>query len=108
MEQEEADEMRRKRTRSEAIPFVVPMEGREYEFHNFPFVAIGNQVDREKRIVHQNDALAWTQGKGGIPFFECSAKDSLDVNKAFECVARNAVEHKDDLAEKHGEKGQSE
>lgn len=62
---------------------------------NFPFVVIGNKVDKEERVVPQKKALAWTQGKGDIPFFECSAKDSLNVDKAFECVARNALSHED-------------
>ena len=63
---------------------------------NFPFVVIGNKVDREERIIRQKNVLAWTQGIGDIPFFECSAMDSLNVDKAFECVARNALSYKEE------------
>eukprot|EP00694_Reclinomonas_americana_P008159 EC799865.1.p1 GENE.EC799865.1~~EC799865.1.p1 ORF type:complete len:180 (+),score=71.38 EC799865.1:30-569(+) len=62
---------------------------------NFPFVVIGNKVDKDERMVTQKRALSWCQSKGDIPFFECSAKDALNVDKAFECVARNALKHED-------------
>jgi len=38
---------------------------------NFPFVVLGNKIDREgKRVVSQTRALAYCQGKGGVPYFE--------------------------------------
>jgi len=58
---------------------------------NFPFVVLGNKVDLESRIVSQKRALAWCQSKGEIPFFETSAKDNINVEQAFEVIARNAL-----------------
>ena len=75
---------------------------------SFPFVVVGNKVDREERVVPQKKALAWTQGKGDIPFFECSAKDTLNVDKAFECVARSALAFADWKEEHDGESDEEE
>jgi len=67
---------------------------------NFPFVVLGNKIDREnERVVSQRRALAWCQEKGGIPYFETSAKEAINVEQAFQNVARNALkqEAEDDL-----------
>ncbi|KAJ1919258.1 hypothetical protein H4219_002110 [Mycoemilia scoparia] len=61
---------------------------------NFPFVVIGNKIDVEesKRMVSQKRAMAWCQSKGGIPFFETSAKEATKVEEAFQAIAKIAVE----------------
>lgn len=59
---------------------------------SFPFVVLGNKVDKEpERRVQLNKAQAWTRSKGEIPLFECSAKDSVNVEEAFQEIARRAL-----------------
>lgn len=57
----------------------------------FPFVVIGNKVDLESRAVSAKRAQQWCQIKGDIPYFECSAKEALNVEQAFNAVARAAL-----------------
>mmetsp|Transcript_74373 Transcript_74373/g.174560 ORF Transcript_74373/g.174560 Transcript_74373/m.174560 type:complete len:205 (-) Transcript_74373:117-731(-) len=66
----------------------------------FPFVVLGNKIDLENaRVVSQKRAIAWCQAKGSIPYFETSAKESINVEQAFQTIARNALkqETEDDL-----------
>ena len=35
----------------------------------------------------------WCVAKGGIPYFETSAKDDVNVDSAFQCIARNALKN---------------
>lgn len=80
----------------------------------FPFVLVGNKVDmsegqRQVRVplhfdgpdwanwvlhlqVSQKRAIAWCQDKGGIPYFETSAKEAINVEQAFQGAAKNALE----------------
>ena len=58
---------------------------------NFPFVVLGNKVDLDGRTVPQKRALAWCQAKGNIPYFETSAKEAINVEQAFQVIARNAL-----------------
>ena len=57
---------------------------------SFPFVVLGNKVDMDesKRVISSKRAQAFCQSKGGIPYFETSAKEALNVEQAFEgeCV----------------------
>jgi Ras-related protein Rab-7A len=58
----------------------------------FPFVVLGNKIDLEnQRVVSQKRALAWCQAKGGLPYFETSAKEAINVEQAFIAVARQAL-----------------
>ena len=61
---------------------------------NFPFVVLGNKVDVEesKRVVSQKRAMAWCQSKGNIPYFETSAKEAINVEQAFQTIAKNALQ----------------
>ncbi|KAI8595088.1 hypothetical protein EDD21DRAFT_392112 [Dissophora ornata] len=61
---------------------------------NFPFVVIGNKIDMEesKRVISQKRALAWCQSKGNIPYFETSAKEAINVEQAFQEIAKNALQ----------------
>src|ERR1700761_3705404 len=56
----------------------------------FPFGGLGNKVDGDesKRVISSKRAAAFCQSKGGIPYFETSAKEALNVEQAFEgeCV----------------------
>ncbi|EEB08010.1 GTPase Ypt7 [Schizosaccharomyces japonicus yFS275] len=64
----------------------------------FPFILIGNKVDVEeqKRMVSKAKALAFCQAKGDIPYYETSAKDAINVQEAFEAVARLALANADE------------
>jgi len=64
---------------------------------NFPFVVIGNQVDKDSRVVSQKRALSWCNSKGNIPYYETSAKDGINVEQAFQVVAKNAIKKDNDI-----------
>jgi len=69
--------------------FLIQASPREPE--NFPFVGIGNKIDLENRSITQKRANQWCQAKGGIPYFECSAKEAINVEQAFQSVAKAAL-----------------
>lgn len=46
--------------------------------------------------VTQKRALAWCQSKGNIPYFETSAKEAINVEQAFQTIAKNALEQDQD------------
>ena len=55
-------------------------------------MALGNKVDKEsERRVQPSRAQAWTRSKDEMPLFECSAKDSTNVEEAFQEIARSAL-----------------
>ncbi|CAJ1933488.1 unnamed protein product [Sphenostylis stenocarpa] len=61
---------------------------------NFPFVVIGNKIDIDggnSRVVSEKKARAWCASKGNIPYFETSAKEGINVEEAFQCIAKNAL-----------------
>ncbi|KAB5541428.1 hypothetical protein DKX38_014402 [Salix brachista] len=61
---------------------------------NFPFVVLGNKVDVDggnSRVVSEKKARAWCASKGNIPYFETSAKEGINVEEAFQCIAKNAL-----------------
>ena len=49
-------------------------------------VVIGNKIDVEenKRVISSKRAMTFCQSKGGIPYFETSAKEAVNVEQAFE------------------------
>ena len=75
--------------------FLIQASPRDPE--SFPFVVIGNKTDlgEGKREVSAKRGQAWAREKGGLPYFECSAKEGSGVLEAFECVARNAMGNQD-------------
>jgi Ras-related protein Rab-7A len=64
---------------------------------SFPFVVIGNKIDVEesKRMISSKRAMTFCQSKGGIPYFETSAKDAINVEQAFEVIAKQALAQED-------------
>ena len=66
---------------------------------NFPFVVLGNKIDVEggtTRVVTEKKAKAWCTSKGGIPYFETSAKEDYNVDAAFQCIAKNALKNENE------------
>ncbi|XP_027002309.1 ras-related protein rab7 [Tachysurus fulvidraco] len=64
---------------------------------NFPFLVLGNKIDLENRQVTTKRAQAWCQSKNNIPYFETSAKEAINVEQAFQTIARNALKQETDL-----------
>jgi len=69
--------------------FLVQASPRDPE--NFPFVVLGNKIDLENRAITTKRAQQWCQGKNNIPYFETSAKEAINVEQAFQTIARNAL-----------------
>ena len=58
----------------------------------YPFVLLGNKCDKVgDRKVQEAKIKQFCEAKGNIPYFETSAKDSTNVDKAFEEVGRLAL-----------------
>ncbi|VDI22407.1 Ras-related protein Rab-7A [Mytilus galloprovincialis] len=50
---------------------------------NFPYIVIGNKIDKENRLVTKEEAMKWCKKNGNIPYMETSAKDGTNVEEAF-------------------------
>lgn len=58
----------------------------------FPFVVIGNKADDGvTRVVSREQAVEWCKNHS-IPYYETSARNAVNVNEAFEAVARRVRE----------------
>ncbi|XP_073942549.1 RAS oncogene family member Rab7 [Choristoneura fumiferana] len=69
--------------------FLIQASPRDPE--NFPFLILGNKVDLENRAVTLKRAQQWCQSKNDIPFYETSAKEAVNVELAFQEIARRAL-----------------
>ncbi|EDO17432.1 hypothetical protein Kpol_1037p28 [Vanderwaltozyma polyspora DSM 70294] len=60
----------------------------------FPFVILGNKIDVEdsKKIVTQKSAQELAKELGDVPLFLTSAKNAINVDQAFEEIARSALQ----------------
>ncbi|KAK4264838.1 hypothetical protein QN277_025962 [Acacia crassicarpa] len=68
----------------------------------FPFVLLGNKIDLhdgQNLTVVEEKVKEWCEGRGNIPYFQTSAKQNYNVEEAFLCVAKIALEneHPQDL-----------
>ncbi|OBZ86152.1 putative Ras-related protein Rab7 [Choanephora cucurbitarum] len=65
----------------------------------FPFVLLGNKIDVEegRRMITQKRAMSWCQSKGNVPYFETSAKEAINVEQAFQTIAKNALSQETDV-----------
>jgi len=64
----------------------------------FPFIVIGNKIDLEQsRVVSRKRAQTWCEQTGNIPYFETSAKEAINVEQAFQVVAKNAMKEEDEI-----------
>jgi len=70
--------------------FLIQASPRDPE--NFPFIVIGNKVDLETRAVSMKRGQGWCQSKNNIPYFETSAKEAINVEQAFQTVAKNGLQ----------------
>lgn len=75
--------------------FLIQASPRDPE--NFPFVVLGNKCDMENRVVSTKRAQQWCQSKNNIPYFETSAKEALNVEQAFQTIAKNALEQESEV-----------
>ncbi|WEW60989.1 Ypt/Rab-type GTPase Rab7 [Emydomyces testavorans] len=71
--------------------FLIQASPRDPE--SFPFVVLGNKVDvdESKRMISTKRASTYCQSKGNIPYFETSAKEAINVEQAFEVIAKVAL-----------------
>lgn len=60
----------------------------------FPFVILGNKVDVEesKKTVSVKSAQELAKSLGNVPLFQTSAKNAINVDTAFEEIARSALQ----------------
>ena len=59
---------------------------------SFPFVVLGNKSDlANKRQVSTQKAKSWCSGKNDIAFYETSAKEAVNVEQAFQTIAKAAL-----------------
>ena len=59
---------------------------------SFPFVVLGNKSDlANKRQVSTQKAKSWCAGKNDISFYETSAKEAVNVEQAFQTIAKAAL-----------------
>lgn len=72
--------------------FLIQASPRDPE--SFPFVVLGNKIDQEesKRAISSKRAMAFCQSKGGVPYFETSAKEAVNVEQAFEGGSHRVTE----------------
>ena len=61
---------------------------------SFPFVILGNKIDVEesKKVVNTRSAQELAKSLGNVPLFLTSAKGSINVETAFEEIARSALQ----------------
>jgi len=59
----------------------------------FPFVVIGNKIDKgEERVISRKQAVSWCESNH-ITYFETSAKLGQMVEQTFEVIAQRAAAH---------------
>uniref|UniRef100_A0A8V1AFT4 RAB7A, member RAS onco family n=1 Tax=Gallus gallus TaxID=9031 RepID=A0A8V1AFT4_CHICK len=58
---------------------------------------LGNKIDLENRQVTTKRAQAWCYSKNNIPYFETSAKEAINVEQAFQTIARNALKQETEV-----------
>ncbi|XP_063706692.1 ras-related protein Rab-7a [Culicoides brevitarsis] len=74
--------------------FLIQASPRDME--HFPFVVLGNKIDLENKAVSTKRAQQWCQSKNDIPYFETSAKEGINVDLAFQTIAKNALAQESD------------
>ncbi|XP_071993523.1 ras-related protein Rab-7b [Engystomops pustulosus] len=67
---------------------------------NFPIIILGNKIDLGGRQVSRELAVSWCEERK-LLYFEVSAKDNINVELAFETLARGALIHYQECRESH-------
>lgn len=64
---------------------------------NFPFVIIGNKVDVDdsKKVINTKKAQQFANNLGNLPLFQTSAKEAVNIDQAFDVIARNALQQEE-------------
>jgi Ras-related protein Rab-7A len=64
---------------------------------NFPFVILGNKVDvdESKKVVSNKKAQQFASNLGNLPLFQTSAKEAVNIDQAFDVIARNALQQEE-------------
>ncbi|KAL1228841.1 Ras-related protein Rab-7a [Trichinella nelsoni] len=70
--------------------FLIQASPRDPE--HFPFIVLGNKIDMENHTVSTKRAQFWCSSKNDIPYFEVSAKEAINVDMAFQKIARDALD----------------
>jgi len=65
-------------------------------------ILVGNKCELIKEKVISTVEAKELADEYGIPFFECSAKNNININEPFVCLARNFINH---IHEETGEGG---
>jgi len=79
------------------------VQGSHSDKDNFSFVVIGNKVDLENnRQVTQKKAANWCASQGNIPYFETSAKEAINVEQAFQAIAKAALKKESEVEDPYG------
>ncbi|CAD8153638.1 unnamed protein product [Paramecium octaurelia] len=73
------------------------MQGQPKDPEHFPFVVLGNKLDKAtERKVQESKAQQWCKSHGNIQFFEVSAKDATNIEQAFQDIAKAAASQEKD------------
>lgn len=71
--------------KSEFLKHVNEIPGEE----GFPFVVMGNKIDKNIRNVSQSDVEAWCNNS--LPYFDTSAASNVGVDEAFQVILQKAL-----------------
>merc|ERR1712072_280319 len=73
------------------------LQGTPKDPDNFPFIVIGNKIDKEQdRKIDQLKAKQWAKNHGDLEYFETSAKENKNVEETFTAIAKAAASHDSD------------
>lgn len=70
------------------------MQGTPKDAENFPFIVVGNKVDKvNERKIDVIKAKTWCKNHGNLEYFETSAKSNTNIEETFTAIAKSAASH---------------